>query len=265
MMLLQAGSQSLGLLGLSVPFITPCIALKCSTTSPTHPTEVELIRCRQASCQGAVARQDASLAEAWDQNGVKHSHHLNKLACYRKLLLDSYPRESRRERALTGSCSCCMEGNSSGAIQGSVPRMFPLTKVAAFFLDSPREGGISMAASWTSCHLPEPVHSPVAMPLPTISLHQPRLPVLRQICTKKLRATAEVLTCAADGSTAADNTCNDQDPQLWPDSWPLDQGMWQKQPQWFSDPTLVPPCLLSPTHEGTVTVIMSGVTDNDIV
>ncbi len=43
-----------------------------------------------------------------------------------------------RERALTGSCSCCMEGNSSGAIQGSVPRMFPLTKVAAFFLDSPK-------------------------------------------------------------------------------------------------------------------------------
>lgn len=45
---------------------------------------------------------------------------------------------TQRERALTGSCSCCMEGNSSGAIQGSVPRMFPLTKVAAFFLDSPR-------------------------------------------------------------------------------------------------------------------------------
>ncbi len=43
-----------------------------------------------------------------------------------------------REKALTGSCSCCMEGNSSGAIQGSVPRMFPLTKVAAFFLESPR-------------------------------------------------------------------------------------------------------------------------------
>jgi len=31
-----------------------------------------------------------------------------------------------------------MEGNSSGAIQGSVPRMFPLTKVAAFFLESPK-------------------------------------------------------------------------------------------------------------------------------
>lgn len=32
--------------------------------------------------------------------------------------------------------------------------------------------GISMAASWTSCHLPDPVHSPVAIPLPTINLYQ---------------------------------------------------------------------------------------------
>ena len=31
-----------------------------------------------------------------------------------------------------------MLGNSSGAIQGSVPLMFPLTKVEAFFLDRPR-------------------------------------------------------------------------------------------------------------------------------
>ena len=43
---------------------------------------------------------------------------------------------------LTGSSSegllRSMLGNSSGAIQGSVPLMFPLTKVEAFFLDRPR-------------------------------------------------------------------------------------------------------------------------------
>ena len=71
------------------------------------------------------------------------------------------------------------------------------------------EGGISMAASWTSCHLPEPVHSPVAIPLPTINLQQPTLPFVRQRCRRKRRATAEVLKCFAYGSTAEDNTCND--------------------------------------------------------
>ena len=53
--------------------------------------------------------------------------------------------------------------------------------------------------------------------------------------------------------------------QLWLDSWHLDQGMWQKQLQWFSVPLLVPLCLLSPTHAGTITVIMSGIMDNNIV
>lgn len=52
------------------------------------------------------------------------------------------------------------------------PRPSALILVRSFDSICCRLLGISRAASWTSCHLPEPVHSPVAIPLPTISLDQ---------------------------------------------------------------------------------------------
>ena len=52
------------------------------------------------------------------------------------------------------------------------PRPSSLILVKSFDSICCRLLGISRAASWTSCHLPDPVHSPVAIPLPTISLDQ---------------------------------------------------------------------------------------------
>ena len=67
----------------------------------------------------------------------------NATACQGQMCRHIPPNTDPRQGSqLTGSSSegllRSMLGNSSGAIQGSVPLMFPLTKVEAFFLDSPR-------------------------------------------------------------------------------------------------------------------------------